>query len=191
MSQELNLIKKEDMSESAILNTENTTNPSDIKSISILNIETDKEELNKIKKIFGNDVKEQNPFRLGNTYALYYFDGEPLIVIGPHWPFCIFLMGTIMTIGYFFFLYLWSFLDDLLIFLGMCVFGFFIISYTITLLKNPGIPKRKYSILNLNPTILKNKKICLKCQIYSEHSKIVRHCFECNVCIKGMEIFLN
>ena len=186
MSLEAIEIKKDDLSESSILTLENSTNPSTSILNSIMDIKIEKDKIYHSDKIYGNDIKDQTPFRVGNTYALFYRKGEPLIIIGPHWPFFLSLMTTIMTIAFFFFKYLWIILNDYVQYSGICIFAFFFISYSSTMLINPGIPNRKYSVLNLCSSSMKTKKICGKCQIYLEPENKVAHCYECNVCVEGI-----
>ena len=43
-----------------------------------------KENSEKINKIFGNDIDIKNPKRLGNLRAFLYINDYPLIVLGPN-----------------------------------------------------------------------------------------------------------
>lgn len=186
MTNETNEIKKDDLSESTVLTIDNTTTSSVDKLKEIIDFKIEKDQMYNTDKIYGNDISIQKPFRLGKTYAFFYRNGDPLFVIGPHWPFYIGLSGTISVIGYFFFFYLWMILNTIIAYMGVFIFGFFFLSYTVTVLINPGVPSRKYSIINLNQAKIKNKKICTICQIYMDEEKMVSHCYECMVCIEGI-----
>ena len=78
------VFKKDDIiTEASSLNVESSMALTEIKLDSI-DIKVEKEKIYNSDQIFGNHIKSKSPRRLGNTIALFYFKGEPLIIIGPH-----------------------------------------------------------------------------------------------------------
>ena len=55
------------------------------------------------------------------------------------------------------------------------------ISYTLTMLINPGLPNKDLLIVNYNN--LENTKICDICKIVMRKEDKIEHCNYCNVCI--------
>jgi hypothetical protein len=131
----------------------------------------------------------KSPRRIGNTYAFYYnSEGDPLIVIGPHWPFFVCLTSLICFIGYIFFYFLWEYLDPSVLVLGFIIFSIQLGSYSYTFLRNPGLPKKNMNI-NLNHITGKDGiKICELCHYIIDLTDNTTHCEECNVCIVGKRI---
>jgi len=33
--------------------------------------------------VFGNDIKQKSPFKIGKVYSLLYCDEQPMIIVGP------------------------------------------------------------------------------------------------------------
>jgi hypothetical protein len=76
------LSKKEDTTEASSLTIENNS-LTEIKLDSI-DLKVEKDAIYNSDMIFGQHIKANTPFHLGNTLALFYYNGEPLIIIGPH-----------------------------------------------------------------------------------------------------------
>ena len=70
--------------------------------------------------------------------------------------------------------------------IGFFIIGIQLVSYFVTVLSNPGFPKR--SIQNPNENLEKgnNLKQCKKCNFYYEIGDGTSHCYECEVCISGI-----
>ena len=124
--------------------------------------------------------------KLGNTHTFFADErGNPLIIIGPHWPFSV---GVILGFSILFFsirIYFRDFLSNLNLAFGYLSFFFFLITYVITVLMNPGYPKQDEDTLNNKN---KNKTgYCLVCKIYINLEKKTKHCKFCNICIEGMD----
>jgi hypothetical protein len=188
--------KKEETTEASSLTIDSNQSLSEIKLDSI-DLKVEKEKIYNSDIMFGNNLQTKQPFRLGNTLALFYYNGEPLIIIGPHCinlyylgPFYICLMSTISIICYFFFTYLWEDLHWFIRNLGVVISLVQILSYSYTALANPGIPNKVFAISNLNAINIKNKKICTKCQIVLIPEHNVEHCSDCGVCIEGRMVLI-
>ena len=124
--------------------------------------------------------------KLGNTYTFFADEkGNPLIIIGPHWPLA---LGVIICFSVFFFsvtIYFRKFISYLSLTFGYLLYLFFLISYLLTALINPGYPKHDENALyNKN----KDKSgFCLVCNIYLSLEKKTKHCQFCNICVEGMD----
>lgn len=124
-----------------------------------------------------------NKDRIFNKVHPYFFiNGEPLIVLGPNvryyvWIFCLVSFFSIVLYslknGNFFFKFLYG-----------CGYLMFSVSYTILMVKNPGIPKNKNQI-DLED-LQKNAYQCNICQciIYNNEYRTTFHCTECDICIE-------
>ena len=133
--------------------------------------------------------------RKGNMIMMCYnSNGEPLIVIGPHWPFTICMMVFINTFIFFYFHFLKNILHRTVKNIGLGISFVQIFSYFLIFLMNPGIPQKELWIENY----FKNKnnssrdeidsyRICNICKIVRRNSDNTHHCDECNICIKGVE----
>lgn len=128
---------------------------------------------------------DDQPFRLGNTYAFCWIQGRPLFVLGPHWPFFVCFSSTIFTIGFIYFYYLWDIIHPVVRNVGLVIFVFQTISYAYTSLINPGIPHKK-SLIGKNGEIqLKDFRICEFCSLIMNMDIDTTHCEDCNICIEG------
>lgn len=146
----------------------------------------------------GNYYKNKKKFtnvksiRKGNMImTLYNKDGEPLIVIGPHWPFTICMMIFIDGLCFSFFYFLWNLIHWVLRDIGVVLAFIQASSYLFVFLKNPGIPPKDLWIENYFKNTSKkgdvgSYKICNICKIVMKSSDNTNHCEECNMCIVGI-----
>ena len=141
--------------------------------------ENDNEHFNK-EKI--NPNKER---LFQNIHCYFYLDSEPLIIIGPHLSYFIW----IFTFVSFFSIFIHSLKTSS--YLGNIIYIssyiFFATCYILLMVGNPGIPteKKHYDINDLNSNYCQ----CNKCNcIYKKKSAAkVYHCEECGICIEGCE----
>ena len=116
---------------------------------------------------------------LGDKY------GNPLIMIGPHWPMYVIFCGGV-TVGYFyFFYYFFTRLNFFIKLLGLFSFFMYFISYSGVFLLNPGYPKRDENSLEGKPRMMFKK--CVDCDIWERIDIKVTHCMECGVCVEGYD----
>ncbi len=124
--------------------------------------------------------------KIGNTFCLLSDKmGNPLIMIGPHWPMYVCTCGFVTLC---FCSFSFNFFHCLNIFFklfGIISFGLFFISYTGTFLLNPGYPKRDENSLVGNPRT--KYKFCIRCNIWIRIDIEIFHCPECDVCIEGYD----
>ena len=138
-----------------------------------------------------NETKEKGEIQpnkeriFKSTQTFLFYDGEPLIVIGPDAKYYVFIFSLISFLC----IIIYS-LKKPFIFLR-CLFVisylFFAITYTLLLILNPGIPTNKK---NMDPTILQaDYKQCNDCNcIYLEkEGKYTIHCGECNICVENFD----
>ena len=124
--------------------------------------------------------------KLGNTHTFLADDfGNPLIIIGPHWP--MFASVELVFTFFFFFIliYFRKFITTLICLLGFFLYFIFFSCYAITALLNPGYPKQDEETLHN-----KNKKktgYCTVCKIWLDLEKKTKHCKFCNICVEGMD----
>ena len=124
--------------------------------------------------------------RIGNTFTFFGDkDGSPLFVIGPHWPMYI-CFCTFICVGYIcFFYYFWENMSLFLRISGIIILLTFFISYTMTFLINPGIPKYDENAIMGQPR--EKYRFCDTCKIWINMDKNTAHCFDCNVCVEGYD----
>jgi hypothetical protein len=84
---------------------------------------------------------------------------------------------------------LWNKLNQYIASIGISIYILQIISYSLTVLINPGLPKPslslKYSTLkNVN---MNNYRICNVCNVLMDIQEKTVHCEECGVCIEGYD----
>ena len=118
-------------------------------------------------------------------YLCFFSDkmGNPLIMIGPHWPMYVIFCGGV-TIGYIAFFH--AFFKKLNLFFkifGITSFSTFFLSYSGTFFLNPGYPERnEYSLVGKPRMLYKN---CPYCEIWERVDRKISHCMECGVCVEG------
>ena len=131
--------------------------------------------------------------RKGNMFMMCYnSNGEPLIVIGPHWPFTICVMLFIDSITFFYFHFLKNLLQSTIYKIGLIISFMQIFSYVMIFILNPGIPQKELWIENYFKNKNSNEdgdsyRICNICKIVRRNSDNTHHCDECNICIKGLD----
>ena len=134
--------------------------------------------------------------RKGNMLMMCYnSNGEPLIVIGPHWPFTICVMLFMDAIIFFYFHFLKNLLQNTIYKIGMFISIIQIFSYILIFILNPGIPQKELWIENYFKNrnsnsvndISESYRICNICKIVRRNSDNTHHCDECNICIKGVD----
>ena len=120
-----------------------------------------------------------------NIHCYFYLDGEPLIIIGPHLSYFIWIFTFVSFFSIFIHsLKTSSYLGNIIYILS---YIFFATCYILLMVGNPGIPKDKkhYDINDLNSNYCQ----CNKCNcIYKKKAAAkVYHCEECGICIEGCE----
>jgi len=120
--------------------------------------------------------------KIGKSYSFFYNkNDDPLIIIGPQWPYCIILF--IASMLSFIFIYLYYNQKSTLIIKISDWLLFFVwsFSYFSMCTKNPGYPK-------MCPESIKGSKemsYCDKCEIWYKPSSSTIHCEICDICIEG------
>ena len=115
--------------------------------------------------------------RKGNMLMMCYnSNGEPFVVIGPHWPFTICVMIFIDAIIFFYFHFLKNLLHYTVYKIGLFISFTQIISYILIFILNPGIPQKELWIENY----FKNRN-STSISGDGDSYRI------CNICIKGVE----
>lgn len=86
-----------------------------------------------------------------------------------------------------FYIGLRKFLNIFIIIIGIFVYLFFFITYSLTCLMDPGIITPDYYLENYeaNKINIQNYKICNKCNAIMDLDKGVEHCYDCDICIIG------
>ena len=84
-----------------------------------------------------------------------------------------------------FYIGLWSFLNFYIKYIGAFIYLFFEISLTLTTLSDPGVVTKKYFLENYkaDKTVVKNFRICRKCNVVMDLDKGTSHCVECGICV--------
>lgn len=124
--------------------------------------------------------------KIGNTYTfLSDRNGNPLFIIGPHWP-MFFCFSSVMSGGLFlFFFCFWQYLHIIFKIAGVLNYSTYIISYTYTSLINPGYPKNDLDSRTGEPR--SKFRFCDNCKMWVNVEKKTNHCFECNICVEGYD----
>jgi hypothetical protein len=121
--------------------------------------------------------------KIGNSYS--YFGnryGDPLIIIGPNWQLYIFLSSFISIIYYFSLISFWNTINYIPKLIGIIIYLIFILSYTYTVLINPGYPKHDIDSIKGEP---RNQfDFCYDCKMWVNKEKNVEHCIVCDICVE-------
>ena len=189
--------KYSELSVNSNINTKSTSNISNSNSISnnetnenndINDINDDMSQLNNnfINNYYeDSQIKEINPNldRLFDSiHPFFFINGEPLLVIGPDALHFI----IVFTISSFLSIILYSFKNTYFImkFLFLLAYLLYIISYTLLMIINPGMPTNKNNI-DLEE-LKRNYKQCSICNCISSKNSdyITFHCNKCNICVE-------
>lgn len=162
--------------------------------INQIDLKIEKEKIIKQGNLISNQTIRNYPKFIGNL-RVFKFDtnGDPMIAIGPHWPFYICLTSTIFFIFFLFMYFVWDYLDISIKTVGLIIYSFQFLSYTYVFLKNPGIPK-EFLKLQAKESLEKDEigfKYCNRCNIMISTLTKTNHCHDCNVCIVGNEYIIN
>ncbi len=133
--------------------------------------------------------KNSNKFfykKKGNTFQFFgKSNGDPLIIIGPHWYMIILVLILITYTFYSILKTFWILSHIILIIIGFIIYFIFLFSYLFTALINPGLPKNEKEISDNE--IKKNYKYCDICFIYVKIETKTIHCEMCDICIEGYD----
>ena len=93
----------------------------------------------------------------------------------------------ISTITLLFYIGLRKFINIFILIIGILVYLFFFITYSLTCLIDPGIITPDYYLENYkaDKMNIQNYRICNKCNAVMDLDKGVEHCYDCDICIIG------
>lgn len=125
--------------------------------------------------------RQKTPFRcfgrLGNCYCMFITsNGEPWVVIGPDWPFCLCLLAIMLAVGMVFVLLMAPLVPPSIQIIGAIVVTSAIGTYLVTALKNPGI-ELTHGYMPEN-----EMKHCTICGAVRKEATF--HCEDCDLCIR-------
>ena len=157
-----------------------------ILTVDTLNIDVEKDlEISKERNL-GNYITKNQPTKLGRTFAFLYVDGEPKIIIGPHYPFFLCLSSFISFMSILYFYFFWDSLNTNTRNITLCIYFIQIISYFYTSLANPGIPTKHMSMYSKTASFnVNNFRICKTCNFIMDLDGNTEHCDDCNICVEG------
>ena len=153
----------------------------------------------RIPTVYGNDLRNKNPCKMGNNISLLFIRGQPLIIIGPQYIYALSLFVLVLTINLLLNYIIYPRTSIIIVYCGIIIYFFFIVLFFYNFLINPGIPNRKYYISDnvirsiytyleyTNSDSFDKYKICKICNIYVPPEKTVIHCEDCNICIAGKQ----
>ena len=120
--------------------------------------------------------------RMGKSYAFFYDkNDDPLIIIGPQWPYCLVLL-LLSTFSFLFIYFYYNIKSTSFIKISDWIFfGIWFISFTLMCVKNPGYPKMCSESIRGT----KEMSYCDKCEIWYKPSSTTIHCEICDICIEG------
>ena len=86
-----------------------------------------------------------------------------------------------------FYIGLWGFLNFYIKYIGVIIYLSFEIFLILTTISDPGVVTKEYYLENYRPDkiLIKNYRICRKCNIVMDLDKKTEHCVECGICIMG------
>ena len=121
--------------------------------------------------------------KLGNSFGFCPdINGDPIILIGPHWPFFL-LKYFIITITYIIIHKSYIIYSQYIIikYLGWLLYLIWALFFFIICLKNPGYPKTSLESIRGS----KQMSYCDKCELWNKPKSHTYHCNKCDICIEG------
>ena len=168
-------------------NEKKDTNKEDINNVTNNILEILNENDNEVFNEYKINPNEDRIFK--NIHCYFFFNGEPLIIIGPDLEYFI----LVFTLVSFFSILIYSLKTSSSFTTMLFVLGYisFSVCYILLMVLNPGIPieKKHYDINDLNNNY-KQCKIC-NCIYYKEDFKNVNHCEICGICVEECENHCN
>ena len=84
-----------------------------------------------------------------------------------------------------FYIGLWGFLNPFIKYMGILIYLLFEIFLNLTSISDPGVVTKEYYLENYRPDkiLIKNYRICRKCNIVMDLDKNTEHCVECGICV--------
>ena len=165
------------------------------------------EEINNNDTLFGNNYFKyfmknkllneskcfnENPKKLGNLYAYLFIKNQPLITIGTKKLSLVIIYQLFLNLS-FIFIHL-GILQSVFSYMRFMVTLFYslnILNYMYIFLINPGIPSHENFSKKVIKTIKKEDRkyfeVCEICNIIVGYNDEIRHCNECNICMKKMD----
>ena len=141
------------------------------------------EELSKQSKNDNSSQRQLYKFVGRTLFVFLDKGGNPLMIIGPHWPMYACFCGIISIIFLGIYLTLWKNLGLVMQVLGHICFWTYFISYTHCSLCNPGYPKNDIGRRIGQPR--DQYYLCTLCHFYVKKSRYAHHCFDCDICIEN------
>jgi hypothetical protein len=168
-------------------NEKKDINKEDINNVTNNILEILNENDNEVFNEYKINPNEDRIFK--NIHCYFFFNGEPLIIIGPDLEYFI----LVFTLVSFFSILVYSLKTSSSFTTMLFVLGYisFSVCYILLMVLNPGIPieKKHYDINDLNNNY-KQCKIC-NCIYYKEDFKNVNHCEICGICVEECENHCN
>ena len=121
--------------------------------------------------------------KLGNSYGFCPdINGDPIILIGPHWPF---FLSSIFSITILYIIIHKSYIHNIqktfINYFGWLLYLIWTIFFLLISLKNPGYPKTNLESIRGS----KQMSYCDKCELWNKPKSKTYHCNKCDVCIEG------
>jgi hypothetical protein len=141
--------------------------------------------------IYGNDIENKKPKKMGKTKVYFFYNNYPLISIGPEIFYPIICLTFIIFIYISFIIFFNEKSGKALNFLHHLTFIIYLLCHIIAIIINPGIPSYEYSNLNkemviksqVNDSInILDYHICKNCNCCFKIKDKVNHCSKCNIC---------
>ena len=96
---------------------------------------------------------------------------------------------SLFIISFTYYYTFWYSLNEIIKYVGLCIYTIQTIIYLLTSLINTGTPTPDYYLENydLNKTKVGTFRICSKCKLIMDLSKGTEHCPDCDICIMGID----
>jgi hypothetical protein len=154
-----------------------------------------------ILSVYGNDLRNKYPTRMGGVFSFIFFHGNPLIILGPQYYMSILLFVIVNLINALLIRFVYEEIYFLLKYIGLLIYILQVLSQIHCTLANPGIPHRNnyvsdtvmhtiYQSVKCNQLKFDKYRVCKRCNILVTSDQRVTHCEECNICVEGRSIVL-
>ena len=132
-----------------------------------------------------DEVNPNKERKFGANHIILFRNGEPFIMLGPDVKYYVWIVPIVSFLSVC--IYSLKNNSELQKFMFSLAYLFFVISYTILLVKNPGIPTNKNKIDFAE--LQKNYRQCDVCGCISlkNGNGMTLHCQECDVCVEKFD----
>ena len=138
------------------------------------------------EEIYTPEILNVPKLKYGKYNTFCYINNDPIFAIGPDYLYFIVLFIINVSFDIFILFLIWNNSYYIIKIIGLIMTIIQLLSYLITSIINPGLPKAKYQYYATH-SHKGNYKQCINCNLWINSKKYNQHCEECDCCVEGYD----